>query len=233
LFAVVLLAVIGLSSLAGGREAAAGFRQAEVPESITVPLEPLNDSGVTGAVTVAAEDGTSVVTVQIFADEAQYPAHIHVGTCEPYEANPTFPLSDADPAEDTTTTVEIPYDKLVDNGWVVIVHIPSDDLNVLLDKSSAIACGELTTEAAERMIEQSKSQEGENGTGGEVKEGESGGNDNAGETPATGVGTTVSDAAHSTMLWLMSAFAVVLAVVATRLRQAPAYARQSTEKGRY
>jgi hypothetical protein len=225
------LAVVGLSSIVGGREAAAGFRQAEVPESITVPLEPLNDSGVTGAVTVKAEDGTSVVTIQIFADEAQYPAHVHVGTCEPYEANPTFPLTDADPAEDTTTTVEIPYDKLVDNGWVVIVHIPSDDLNVLLDKSSAIACGELTTEAAERMIEQSKSQEGENGTGGEVKEGESSGN--AGETPGTGVGTTVSNAAHSTMLWLMSAFAVVLTVVAARLRQAPAYACQSTEKGRY
>jgi hypothetical protein len=200
-----------LTAVAGDRSASAKFGQTELPDSITVPLQPLNDSGVTGSATLRADDGTTVVTLSLFAPDGTYPAHIHVGTCAPFEANPTFPLADGDPSTATTTVVGVPFDQLVDNNWVIIVHTPSDDLNVLLDPKSAIACGEITTEAANTDTDT---------TGTET-------------TPASGVGTTFAAATNRLTIWMLSGAATLFAFLAFRVRRTPVPARRITEESRY
>lgn len=84
--AVPLALVLGLSTdVAAQEEAKAG---AETQKKMTVSLEAVNDSGITGTATIVAAEGAEKphaheVTVSLSgATEGTYPVHIHRGTCE-------------------------------------------------------------------------------------------------------------------------------------------------------
>ena len=83
-----------------------------------------------------------------------HPAHIHLGTCDSLDPNPTFPLSDitsaagdtntetdgatAIPVERSVTTVATTLDDLQSGGYAINVHQSVEDIGTY------IACGNLT-----------------------------------------------------------------------------------------
>ncbi|MBW3633897.1 MAG: cupredoxin family copper-binding protein [Chloroflexi bacterium] len=83
-----------------------------------------------------------------------HPAHIHLGTCDELDPNPTFPLSDitsspsdidmenesaaAIPVERGVTTVAATVDELQSGGYAINVHQSVEDIGTY------IACGNLT-----------------------------------------------------------------------------------------
>jgi plastocyanin len=78
-----------------------------------------------------------------------HPAHIHLGTCDELDPNPTFPLTDnapgallddavAIPVERSLTTVEATVEDLRTGGYAINVHQSRDDIGTY------IACGSLS-----------------------------------------------------------------------------------------
>jgi len=83
-----------------------------------------------------------------------HPAHIHLGTCDALDPNPTFPLTDvalpaaasgdaadgatAIPVERSMTTVDATLEDLRTGGYAINVHQSADDI------ATYIACGNLS-----------------------------------------------------------------------------------------
>jgi plastocyanin len=77
-----------------------------------------------------------------------HPAHIHVGTCDNLDPNPTYPLTDialgamdgadAIPVERSLTTVEATVEDLRTGGYAINVHQSAEDIGTY------IACGSLS-----------------------------------------------------------------------------------------
>lgn len=84
-----------------------------------------------------------------------HPAHIHVGTCDKLDPNPTYMLSDvtgaatapaaeaAIPVDVSLTTVDAPLDKLRADGYAINIHKSVDEIGTY------IACGNLTSPAGD------------------------------------------------------------------------------------
>jgi plastocyanin len=93
----------------------------------------------------AAQEATPTQTAHA------HPAHIHLGSCDALDPNPTFMLTDvalpaaqdsagngAIPVERSVTTVEAPLEDLVSGGYAINVHQSVDDI------ATYIACGSLS-----------------------------------------------------------------------------------------
>lgn len=101
-----------------------------------------------GGLASAAQDATPA------AAGDDHPAHIHVGTCDNLDPNPTYMLSDvkptaeaeaasggseaAIPVEQSVTTVDAPLDTLATGGYAINIHHSAADIGTY------IACGNLT-----------------------------------------------------------------------------------------
>src|SRR5215217_3006747 len=97
----------------------------------------------------AAQDATPTG-----GSEHAHPAHIHVGTCDALDPNPTFPLTDvtsapaasgdetdgatAIPVERSVTTVDAAVEDLRTGGYAINIHQSADDIGTY------IACGNLS-----------------------------------------------------------------------------------------
>jgi hypothetical protein len=142
-----LAAVLGLMSAMVARDESAGTQAAarvdagEVPDHVTIRLRAVGDSEVTGKATLRASDGITTVAIRLTDNGRVYPAQIHLGTCEAFEAMPGFPLADAEPGQITRTVVEITLADLLTGDYVINLHRPSTDLASLLDPASVVACG--------------------------------------------------------------------------------------------
>jgi len=125
---------------------AARPRSGTIPDHVTIRLRKVDGSGVSGKTTLRADDDIATVAIRLTANDGSYPAHIHRGTCADFDAMPVFPLADALPGRITRTVVEISLADLLAGGYVVTVHRPSTDLDMLLDPSSVVACGAIAVE---------------------------------------------------------------------------------------
>ena len=83
-----------------------------------------------------------------------HPAHIHLGTCDALDPNPTFPLTDvalapaasgdetdgatAIPVERSVTTVDATLEDLRSGGYAINIHQSAEDIGTY------IACGNLS-----------------------------------------------------------------------------------------
>src|SRR5215208_5267152 len=104
---------------------------------------------VIGGIGGAAQDATPTG-----GSEHAHPAHIHVGTCDALDPNPTFPLTDvalapnasgdetdgatAIPVERSVTTVDASLEDLRTGGYAINVHQSAEDI------ATYIACGNLS-----------------------------------------------------------------------------------------
>lgn len=117
--------------------ALAGCEAAQPPATV-VQLETLNDSGVTGTVTLTdLGDGRTRVDVAVQpAGNLDMPAHIHPGTCDDLIPQPTHPLQNVVNGA-STTTVRATVAELTGGGLAVNLHRSNDDLGTYT------ACAEL------------------------------------------------------------------------------------------
>lgn len=97
--------------------------------SMVVQLRTLNDSGVTGTVTlVDTGDGRTQVQVRVDpAGNLDMPAHIHPGSCDDLIPQPKFPLENVVNGT-STTIVRASLAELTQGGLAVNVHRSNQDL---------------------------------------------------------------------------------------------------------
>jgi hypothetical protein len=179
-------------------EAAGRAQTGDVPDHITIRLRQVDDSGVSGKATLRAEDGITTVAIRLDASDGAYPAHIHEGTCDEFHAMPGFPLADAEPGQTTRTIVEISLAELLSGAYVINVHRPSTDLDVLLDPSSVVACGAIALERSSTATS---------------------GTDGVTSPPVTGVGPAISDDSFGALAIGLAALACALAGAGIVLRR--------------
>ena len=115
------LAVIALGLLTACSTPAAATR--------SLVLHTLNDSGVSGTVTLTALDtGTTRVVVDVDpAGHPNMPAHIHPGTCSDLTPQPEFPLQNIVDGKSTTDII-VPLGDLFSSAVALNVHASNEDM---------------------------------------------------------------------------------------------------------
>jgi hypothetical protein len=97
--------------------------------SKTIPLSMLNDSGVTGSVTLTEVGGRQTrveVTVQDGGNH-DMPAHLHPGTCANLVPQPKYPLENVRDGR-SVTTVPASYSEVTNGSLALNIHRSVDDL---------------------------------------------------------------------------------------------------------
>lgn len=122
----VLSVLIGCSSSAG--------------ESRVLTLETLNDSGVTGSVTLKPlSNGHTEVAVEVDpAGHPNMPAHIHPGTCDELVPQPKYPLQSVVEGR-STTDVPASVEDLLSDTVALNLHASNSQMELYT------ACIELGT----------------------------------------------------------------------------------------
>jgi hypothetical protein len=125
----LLAVLVGCSSSAG--------------ESRVLTLETLNDSGVTGSVTLTPlSGGHTQVTVQVDpAGHPNMPAHIHPGTCDELVPQPKYPLQSVVDGR-STTDVPASVEDLLSDTVALNLHASNSEMQLYT------ACVELGTAPA-------------------------------------------------------------------------------------
>ena len=164
------------------------------PTNVTINLNELNESGVTGTANLVDNgDGTTNVSLALTGDAVtgDHPAHIHEGTCADLDPNPIYPLADVDDAgvseNSGETAVEVELAELLASPHAVNIHLSAEEIGVY------VACGEIVASV------------GGDGT----------------ITPSdTGVGSAFQgESGNGLLLAVLGAFAVVLGASGFALRQ--------------
>lgn len=118
--------------------ATAGLSYAAAPQTITVQMKALNNSGETGTATLTQEaKGVKVEVAIKGAPASSQPTHIHPGTCSKLNPAPEAPLS---PLENGKSVTVLSGKKLSDftgGKFAINVHKSSNDLKTY------VSCGEI------------------------------------------------------------------------------------------
>lgn len=138
LFAGLTVLFVLAVGAAGMGEAAA----ADEPDTVTIPLNALNNSGVSGTATLIAQGNQTVVTLDVEGIAGDHPDHIHRSTCSDPEPKPTYPLRDVvlNPANargESETTVRVKLSELVGGQYLILIHKSPTDI------STYVACGNI------------------------------------------------------------------------------------------
>ncbi|MFN8593286.1 MAG: DUF4331 domain-containing protein [Thermomicrobiales bacterium] len=107
------------------------------PRSLSITLDELNDSGMSGNATLTeVPDGTKV---EIMLDGATggHPVHIHNGNCAVL-GEVAAALTDIDADGKSETTVPLTIDQLTSGQYAINAHMSADDI------TTYIACGNIT-----------------------------------------------------------------------------------------
>jgi hypothetical protein len=142
------LAAVFLGLIASFHSAAAAADDSA--DSITIALNEYQNSGVSGWATLTAKDGGLQVQMAVEGDAVtgNQPTHIHTGTCENFDPNPTFPLTTIvlDPLSSDgiseTNVPDVSLDELLSGDYVILVHKSPDEL------TKYFVCGDLKTSNA-------------------------------------------------------------------------------------
>jgi hypothetical protein len=106
--------------------------------SITIDLNELNDSGISGTATLTDNgDGTTTVEIEVDGATGGHPAHIHEGTCDDLNPNPQYPLASVDENGLSETDVDVSLDDLLASPYAINLHESDTNLGVY------VACGEI------------------------------------------------------------------------------------------
>jgi hypothetical protein len=112
---------------------------AATPEarSITIPLNELNDSGVSGQATLTETDNGTHVSLLVQGASGDHPVHIHFGTCDNL-GEIAVALTDIDEKGQSETDVDLTLDELLGSQYAINAHESVQNI------ANYIACGEIT-----------------------------------------------------------------------------------------
>jgi hypothetical protein len=108
------------------------------PAPLVLTLEPQNDSGVTGSVTLtAAGDGRTLIEISAVPNgHPDMPVHVHPGTCAEPVPQPMFPLENVLDGV-STTQIPISFEELRAETAYVNLHHSNDEMR------TSVACVDL------------------------------------------------------------------------------------------
>jgi hypothetical protein len=107
---------------------AAAFVPAAADDGVRIPLTAMNGSGESGVAILTPRGAKTLVQLQVHGGSGDpQPAHFHTGTCDKYAPRPLYMLSAVVKGE-STTTVDVPIEKLLSGDLVVNIHKSFDDI---------------------------------------------------------------------------------------------------------
>ena len=111
--------------------------------SITVQMQPQNNSGESGTATLTdmGNNQTQVVLNLTGAPANAQPAHIHEGTCANLNPTPKYPLTNVSNGQ-STTTVNVSLASLMTGGFAINVHKSATEA------STYFSCGNIPAATA-------------------------------------------------------------------------------------
>jgi hypothetical protein len=99
--------------------------------AVTVKLNELNGSGMSGTATLTAVgDKQTRVVITATGATGDHPAHIHAGTCDNLNPNPLFPLNNVDKNGNSDTTIDVALAQLMGGGFAINVHKSAQEIGV-------------------------------------------------------------------------------------------------------
>ena len=109
---------------------------AQDEESVTIPLNENENSGVSGTATLAAAGDGVRVSMELAGDPVtgDHPTHIHTGTCGEFDPEPLYPLTTvildevSDEGVSETTIDELSLDDLLADDYIILVHPSAEEL---------------------------------------------------------------------------------------------------------
>jgi hypothetical protein len=109
---------------------AAPVSAAETP--VEIHLNAMNGSGESGIAILTPQGAKTIVELKMSGAPADpQPAHFHSGTCENYGPRPLYQLR-AVVKGGTTTTLDVPIEKLLAGDLVINVHKSFDDIATIV-----------------------------------------------------------------------------------------------------
>jgi Domain of unknown function (DUF4331) len=119
--------------------AAMASPEAAAPEmrSITVPLNELSDSGMSGEATLTETDDGTQVSLMVDGATGGHPVHIHFGTCAVL-GEVAAALTDIDAMGMSETTVDLTIDELLGSQYAINAHESAENI------TEYVACGDIT-----------------------------------------------------------------------------------------
>jgi hypothetical protein len=125
----VALLVIALAGFHAAAASAAG--------PVRIPLDAMGNSGESGVAILTASGSKTIVELQMKGGPGDpQPAHFHTGTCDSYGPRPLYMLRSVVHGT-STTTLDIPIEKLTAGDLVVNVHKSFDDIATVVSCSVA------------------------------------------------------------------------------------------------
>lgn len=116
-------------------------RAADAGSGVTLTLDPVGTSTVTGLAVLTPRDGDTAANVLGVGAPAGAMAVIHAGSCTAIDPTPTGLLGDVGTTGQLAATVPVPFSTIADGGHVLVIH-PG------LDLATALACGAIPLAAA-------------------------------------------------------------------------------------
>ena len=108
--------------------AAAPLVAAAADGPVRIPLDAMNGTGESGVAILTPQGAKTKVELQMKGGPGDpQPAHFHTGTCDKYTPRPLYPLR-AVVKGGSTTTLDVPIEKLIAGDLVVNVHKSFDDI---------------------------------------------------------------------------------------------------------
>lgn len=156
---------------------------AQTPQSVTVELNELNGSGISGSAVLTAEGDMTKVDITLQGATGGEPVHIHKGTCANLDPNPLFPLTPISADGTSSSTVAVTLDALLKGQYAINVHKSNAQIGVY------VACGDIAAAAAGPSATATTGTAGTTAATGGVT-----------TPPSTGAGTTASRSADTFLL---------------------------------
>jgi LPXTG-motif cell wall-anchored protein len=139
-----------LATLAGVVLALALLGGASAQDSVTVNLNPVNNSGISGnAVFTAVGTNQTQIVVTLNGEPAgaSEPIHIHTGQCGPTLGGVKYPLKNVENGT-STTVIDSPFVPLWSGGFAINAHESAANIK------NYIACGNLPAMATATALPQ-------------------------------------------------------------------------------
>jgi hypothetical protein len=128
-----------LAMLLGAVLAVAVFGIVSAQESVTVKLDPVNNSGISGtAVFTPQGSNQTQIVVNLTGEPAggSEPIHIHTGQCGPTLGGVKYPLKNVENGT-STTVINAPFAPLWTGGFAINAHESAANIQ------NYVACGNL------------------------------------------------------------------------------------------
>ena len=140
LLAFSSIAVVGAQESTPDATPSASPTPSPAMPRLELELGELNDSGITGTVTLYDAGDQTIVEFDVEGAGGDHPAHIHEGVCGDLNPEPAYPLENVDKNGESTTVLDVPIGDLLAEDYAVDMHLAPDELGTL------IACADIVGE---------------------------------------------------------------------------------------